>query len=28
VYRWILNNGLAVDITVHEGVVTHSELNR
>jgi hypothetical protein len=28
VYRWILNNGLAVDITVHEGVVTHSELSR
>ncbi len=28
VYRWVLNNGLAVDITVHEGVVTHSELSR
>jgi hypothetical protein len=28
VYRWILNNGLAVDITVQEGTVTHSELSR
>jgi len=28
VYRWILNNGLALDITVHEGEITHSELNR
>ena len=28
VYRWVLNNGLAVDVTVSEGVVTHSELNR
>jgi hypothetical protein len=28
VYRWILNNGLALDITVQEGTVTHSELNR
>ncbi|MBD2428414.1 hypothetical protein [Phormidium sp. FACHB-1136] len=28
VYRWVLNNGLAVDVTVQEGVVTHSELNR
>ena len=28
VYRWVLNNGLAVDVTVQEGVVTHSELSR
>jgi hypothetical protein len=28
VYRWVLNNGLAVDVTVEEGVVTHSELKR
>jgi hypothetical protein len=28
VYRWVLNNGLAVDITVQEGTVTHSELSR
>jgi hypothetical protein len=28
VYRWVLNNGLAVDVTVHEGTVTHSELSR
>jgi hypothetical protein len=28
VYRWVLNNGLAVDVTVSEGVVTHSELKR
>ena len=28
VYRWVLNNGLALDITVSEGEITHSELNR
>ncbi|MFN9907116.1 MAG: hypothetical protein ACK56F_13530, partial [bacterium] len=28
VYRWVLSNGLAVDVTVHEGTVTHSELSR
>ena len=28
VYRWVLSNGLAVDITVQEGTVTHSELSR
>lgn len=28
VYRWILNNGLALDITVHEGEITRSELSR
>ena len=28
VYRWVLNNGLAVDVTIHEGRVTHSELSR
>jgi hypothetical protein len=28
VYRWVLNNGLAVDVTVQEGTVTHSELSR
>ena len=28
VYRWLLNNGLAVDITVQEGIVTHAELSR
>ncbi|HEY9888653.1 MAG TPA: hypothetical protein V6D02_09655 [Candidatus Obscuribacterales bacterium] len=28
VYRWALNNGLALDVTVTEGEVTHSELNR
>lgn len=28
VYRWILNNGLAVDVTVHEGTVTRAELSR
>ena len=28
VYRWLLNNGLAVDITVQEGNVTHAELSR
>jgi hypothetical protein len=28
VYRWVLNNGLALDITVNEGEITHSELNR
>jgi hypothetical protein len=28
VYRWVLNNGLAVDVTVHEGTVTRAELQR
>ena len=28
VYRWVLNNGLALDVTVNEGEITHSELNR
>lgn len=28
VYRWILDSGLALDVTVNEGTVTHSELNR
>jgi hypothetical protein len=28
VYRWVLNNGLALDVTVTEGEITHSELNR
>ena len=28
VYRWALDNGLALDVTVSEGEVTHSELNR
>ena len=27
-YRWLLDNGLAVDVTVHEGTVTHAELSR
>jgi hypothetical protein len=28
VYRWVLNNGLSVDVTVSEGTVTHAELQR
>ena len=28
VYRWVLSNGLALDITVSEGEITHSELSR
>ena len=28
IYRWALDNGLALDVTVTEGEVTHSELNR
>ncbi|MBD2427957.1 hypothetical protein [Phormidium sp. FACHB-1136] len=28
VYRWVLSNGLALDVTVNEGEITHSELNR
>ncbi|MEA5450199.1 hypothetical protein VB780_16585 [Leptolyngbya sp. CCNP1308] len=28
VYRWALDNGLALDVSVSEGEVTHSELNR
>jgi hypothetical protein len=28
VYRWVLNNGLAVDVTVHEGTVTRADLQR
>lgn len=28
VYRWALDNGLALDVTVSDGEVTHSELNR
>jgi hypothetical protein len=28
VYRWALDNGLALDVTVTEGEVTRSELNR
>ena len=28
VYRWALDNGLALDVTVTAGEVTHSELNR
>jgi hypothetical protein len=28
VYRWVLSNGLALDVTVTEGEITHSELNR
>ena len=28
VYRWALDNGLALDVTVTDGEVTHSELNR
>lgn len=27
-YRWALDNGLALDVTVTDGEVTHSELNR
>jgi hypothetical protein len=27
-YRWLLDNGLAVDVTVHEGTVTRAELSR
>ena len=28
VYRWVLNNGLAVDVTVSEGTVTRADLQR
>jgi hypothetical protein len=28
VYRWVLTNGLAVDVTVHEGTVTRADLQR
>ncbi len=28
VYRWVLSNGLALDITVSKGEITHSELSR
>jgi hypothetical protein len=27
-YRWLLDNGLSVDVTVHEGTVTRAELSR